>query len=200
MIRWYISPYSGAGTSLDPFHAKCWDYTDPGRDKCSGTRCPQRKHYIVRVVAPQSVHDTIVANNAGTVISPLFNDEASESTALNAPHENVNEKLGVEGHGYPTDWMIGTHTLKDMIRYITKLMHISQRLQRFDLVDRLFTLGLGSTVADLTLTQRTAIRNWLQDRGLDITWITASTTIRQVLHFIASNVKMNKIRIGYLEL
>jgi hypothetical protein len=200
MIRWYISPYSGAGTPLDPFHARCWDFTDPEKDKCTGTRCPQKRHYIVRVDAPQAAHDAIIANNAGTIISPLYQDAAAEVAALDIPFLNPAEKLAVDNHGYPLEWMSATHTLRHMLRHIVRMMHMSQRFSRSPVADRLFTVGLSSTVSDLTVPQRNAIRTFVQNHGFDITWITNQTTMRQLLRRFVDDLGPVHVRVGKLEL
>lgn len=199
-IRWYLSPYTGGGSFDNPIHAKCWDYTDQTQNQCTGTRMPQRQEYLVRVNAPQAIHDAIVANDAGTVISPMYADEAAEASALDAEFTDATYKAAVDGKHYSTSWMTTGNTFRDMLRYVVRMCHLGQRLHKFGpVVTRVMELGLSSTVADLTAAQRTAVRNWMTNHGLATGWITNGTTIRQVLHFILTNLGFGKHHIGKLE-
>lgn len=138
MIRWYISPYSGTGRFDDPFHAACWDHTDPEKDKCRGTRCPAKRHYIVRVEAPEDTHKKIVDAKAGTVISGLFKDEAEESTAMASKSDAQEIKEAIKKEGYPTDWMTDDSTLRDVIRCTVVLAHKSQKTHKTAQKDEIF--------------------------------------------------------------
>lgn len=188
MIRWYISPYSGTGTSFDAFHASAWDLIDPVKDKCEGTFCEARRHYIVRVIAPQAVHDEIISKGAGRPVSKLFQDEADEDRGLNESFSD--EAKDADSDGYDLSWITPQTTRKDVLRHIIKTVKISQILNNHP---RLFSLPLDSTAADLTLAQRTAIRNWMTSKGLDVSWITASTTLRELKHYIISTASFSRI-------
>jgi|WetSurMetagenome_2_1015567.scaffolds.fasta_scaffold446810_2 hypothetical protein len=194
MIRWYISPYAGDGTPDNPYHAAAWDLTNPVTDNVTGMFCPQKSHYIVRVKAPQGAHDAIVAQGAGKPIGPIHVDEAAEDAALDSPL--TDDVSAIETDGYSTAWLGGTNTLRDLLRYAYRVLILSQLIHRTPVAERIFELGLGATVADLTTQQRNAVRDWMTNKGLATGWITNSTTIRQVLHYIVTGLGIGKIKVA----
>jgi len=56
--------------------------------------------------------------------------------------------------------------------------------------------NLDTTVNQVPQAIRTAIRNWMQSKGLAIGWITNATTVREILHFIVSNLGIGKLRMS----
>lgn len=195
-IRWYISPYAGTGTPDDAFRAAAWDVTDPELNQLKGgIRCTQRRHYIVKIDAPQAIHDRIIAETGSKPVSPLFSDDAAEDLALDGEFSASTISADAEAAGYSVEW-VGSNTLRDVLRYFIRVAHLAQRLEKTPLATRIFTLGLTATVGDLTTQQRNAVRNWMTDRGLATGWITNATTIRQVLHFIVLNLGIGKLKIA----
>jgi len=192
-IRWYISPYAGAGTALDPFHAAAWDYTDPALNQCFGTYNAYRQHFVVRVDAPQTTHDAIIAAGAGKPIGKLFTDNIQEDAEFDTPV--TDDVSGLEADGINTAWKDINSTHRDVLRYALRTAHLAQMLRKNPAAQRLLSLGLNSTASDLTAQQRTTIRTWMTSKGMAIGWITNATTVRQLIHHIVTNLRFGKISV-----
>lgn len=53
--------------------------------------------------------------------------------------------------------------------------------------------SLDGTVADVPVGARTRIQNWMQDKGLDTSWIVGTTTVRAVLKFIVGGLNISPL-------
>ena len=60
----------------------------------------------------------------------------------------------------------------------------------------IFAVGLTATVGDLSSQTRTRVRDWMDAKGLDTTWITNQTLIRQVLQYLLENLNWPVITFG----
>ena len=63
-------------------------------------------------------------------------------------------------------------------------------------IKQLIANNLDTTVNQVPQAIRTAIKNWMQAKGLAIGWITNATTVREILHFITQNLGIGKLRMS----
>jgi hypothetical protein len=208
MIRCYISNYVLTGQVGNPeypigyradFHLILEQ--DP-TVRWGGMDNPHRQHYVARLSATQATHDAIIAQGKGVPVSPLFADEAEEEIFLDAPVAGMDSTLrnsvqtALENAGYNTNWIQGTHTFRNIAQYFWRVTALAQRIHGENHAGfrRLLSLPLNGTVADLTGQERTAVRNWMTNKGWSVTWITNATTIRAVIHFVVLNLN-HRIRV-----
>lgn len=208
-IRIYMAPHIGAGHS-NYWEANSWtDSSGPWRsplhkyrniaagDKFDFTHHPARRISISAMGAVSATHDAI---DADSTITPIIPARAADMPALlaifNTPFSSYPlawrnaARAKLEGWGVNTEWITGTHTMKDVLRHVLKLFHIVQRadgLQLSNVLAFFRQANLDATVASIPAAQRNAIGSWLTERGYDTSWIVGTTTLRQVVHSIVSD-------------
>jgi hypothetical protein len=109
----------------------------------------------------------------------------------------------LEADGYPMDWVVpGVTTRRQVFKALSQGIRIHQRMrgfpgltkaQRFDAL-RFAGRGLTTTVSAIPVTYRNAAEAWMTAHGLDTSWITGSTTLRQVLRYIADTIGWRGLR------
>lgn len=190
-IRWYISPYIGTGAANDHYRTNIDDLISGG-EEAIGSDQPQRRYFIRRVDSSVSTHAAILADGH-TPISPLMTTEDIDSTyggmaaGLRAAIEAACDQRGID-----ISWMDSSTTLRQLIRRIIMLCWLGQQIlgEKHPVMKALLGASLDTTVAQLTTAQRDAAKTWMQNKGLAIGWITASTTIRQIISHILTNLDL----------
>ena len=86
----------------------------------------------------------------------------------------------MENHGLPTDWIVGTTTVREVVKQIIRALLACQRLG----IDYPET-SLDNTWATLPLRMQNAIRDLLQRGAVPIADITASTPVRAIVRKFA---------------
>lgn len=145
----------------------------------------------VLVQCSSSLHTTIAADSEIIPLSPELADAAAIQTWLDGPLGTPTTVLArLEADGISTAWITAQTTRRDMFRYVSRVMACTQDLRRLKDVDALavFAASLDATVNTLSTTTRTRAVTWMQNRGLDTSWIVPSTTtVRQVIHFVVQS-------------
>jgi len=160
---------------------------------------PARRISICTVEASAAVLTAIEADVRVTPVIPLrATDRAHLATILATPFSSYPlawrnaARTKLEGWGIDTSGITGSHTMKDVLRYVVKMFSVAQVADGHRQVDAksFLTQNIDATVASIPAAQRQAIGAWLQSKGIDTSWITGTTTVRQVVatlpgHFAA---------------
>ena len=184
-VRIYIAPQIGSGIVLSPDPSTWSDTTGPFRSLLNNfinlaagegfeeIDHPARRISICTVEASATTLDAIEGDARVVPVLPI---RATDRTHL--------ESLGVN-----TEWITGASTMKDVLRQIVKLFSVAQVADGHGQTDvKEFIRGnLDVQVSAIPVAQRQAIGAWLQSRGIDTSWITGSTTVRQVVASLPEN-------------
>jgi len=210
-IRIYIAPQIGSGMMLDPNPANWTDTTGPFRsilhsfinpangDNFDEIDHPARRISICTVEASAAVLTAIEADVRVTPVIPLrATDRAHLATILATPFSSYPlawrnaARAKLEGWGIDTSGITGSHTMKDVLRVVIKMFSVAQVADGHGQVNvkAFLTENLDTQVSAIPVASRQAIGAWLQSKGIDTSWITGTTTVRQVVatlpgHFAA---------------
>lgn len=207
MKRIYRAPQVGTGSINDPITSILNELIDvQAGDHFDEIDHPARKYSICTVTASQKTHDAIESDGRSVALTPLLSDIGFVS-AMDTPFADVPQalrdkaKAQLESDGINTAWIMGTNTLRDVLRHLCRMHFFSQIADGVGnaALRGFLTRNLNETVGSLTVAQRTAARNWMQARGLGIGWITNQTTVREVVHYVVENLGWEKIRFGGTE-
>jgi hypothetical protein len=123
-------------------------------------------------------------------MSPEMSDVFAMQTWLSGTHNFTAAQINrLDADGVPMDWVTGA-THRDIIRYLMRHSRLLQHLIRERNADitGFIRQSLAATVNQIPVAQRQRIANWMEARGLSTTWISpATTTVRQVVHYIIVN-------------
>lgn len=201
-IRFYIAPFEFVTTET----GDCWqiifhNILDSAQGECySIFDNPSRRIGLCHVVALEATHTTLMADSRIVPLSPLADDATDLRSKLDTVLNDIPNisviKTKLENHGINTEWITGTNTVKDAMRYLMRLFYMSQKFEGMMDNDLLGFIqnNLTTTVANVPLAVRNKVKTWMQNRGLAIGWITNTTTVREILHFIITNLGIGKIK------
>ena len=188
---WYRTARVGDGSPTDGYRSKLCNYIVGDGD---GTFFSDIVNYAraVRyalVRCDESLMDTIDADEDITPLSPRFNTDVDAEEWLDSPRCDA-FKDAMESDGMNTNWVNNEDTNRQLYRYLRRFHNIIKHVIRNgdSSAMEFFMHNLDRTVANIPPTVRTGFRNWMENIGLDSNWITPSTTVRQVLHYVAENV------------
>lgn len=190
--RFYRTARLGDGSRANPFRsaltryipgsiqgATFWDWIHDAR--------PLR--YALALT--DSVTHVLAASDADIqALSPELADLAAVNTWLESSTLSDPAHTTLEGDGISTQWIAAQTTRRQLFRYAARLHVVVQdvkRLKNAETMD-IFGRGLDLQMNQVPVTTRQKIRTWMEAKGLDTTWITNATTVRQVLHYIVQNV------------
>jgi hypothetical protein len=92
--------------------------------------------------------------------------------------------------GYDTGWITLSTTIKEVLKDIFDWLN-DRKEYTDELLDMVYSkfgiVDLDLTVGEIPAAKRELIQNWLIKKGYDISWITASNTVRQVLKYMSYN-------------
>jgi hypothetical protein len=103
-------------------------------------------------------------------------------------------RSALEARGLSVAWLTSGNTLRDALRYVLRVFVLSQ-VGDSNLID-LIKRNLDTTVSQVPLGIRNGVRAWMEARGLSVGWITSQTTVRQILHYIVTNLGIGKVRLA----
>lgn len=150
--------------------------------------------------ADSTVHALCAADPGITPYSPELADLDAVHAWLDSPLSSVSQTIRdqLESDGFSTSWANAQTTRREAFRYISRMHRMLQELRRFENLDamQLFNRGLDTTIGSMTVTQRNRLANWMQNRGLDTSWITGPTTIRAVIQYIYDNLNWPILQFG----
>lgn len=212
-VRIYIAPSIGDGghpatqvsDTTGPFRSRVSKYLAAG-DIHSQTDLPARGLFLSIVDGSATTHTAILADSLITPVTPAaVADMAALAAQLNAPFSSYTlawrnaAKAKLEGWGINTDWITGTDTLRSVLRAFVKMIHISQRFGlgegRTGLVEWI-NANLDTTVSALPLSARNGIGQWMDSVGIDTSWITGTTTVREIQRYIATRLSFPAWHLG----
>lgn len=201
-IRIYVAPQIGSGMMIDPNPSNWTDATGPYRsllnkyiDSSAGDRFeeidhPGRKISICCVTATAAAHTAIEADPAITPVIPRRAVDAADLSAiLSAPLASyplawrTAARSKMESWGIDTSWITGSTTMKDLLTRLIRILSVAQVAAGHGAAaDTLGFLGqnLEMIVSAIPPAQRSAIGDWLRSRGIDTSWITGTTTVREI--------------------
>lgn len=204
--RLYRSIRIGTGARDNPWRSKLtlyitadgtgadfWDWIHDARPvRYALTRCDS------------TVHTQIAADIEITPLSP----ELSTLAALNSWGNELASTIPLgmrdqlEADGCSMSWVTAQTTKREVLRYLSRMHRISQELRRLRESDALDFLmqDLTRPVAQVPLAARTRISTWMHNHDLETTWITGSTTVREVIHFILEQRVWDPLPFGALSL
>lgn len=208
-LRIYIAPQIGSGMLLS-YNPKTWsDTTGPWRsllhnfvNTANGDRFdeidhPARRISIVTLEAEVAVHDAIDADSRIVPVIPLrATDRLHLKQILEAPFSSyplawrTAARTKLESWGVNTEWITGSNMMKDVIRQVVKIFSVAQMADGQGQTNAIEFLkgNLDVQVSAIPTAQRTAIGTWLQGKGIDTTWITGTTTVRQVVASLPASI------------
>ncbi len=201
MIRIYLSPQVGIGSMIDPWRSRINLYIQLGEyfDEWNNH---DRHISICFVDAIQASHDAIAADSLITPLSRMHSSDADLESGLDTPlsqftdPELNNLKAALENAGIDTGWTTPATTLRTLIRVALRNIYLNQTSDgREPLFIEFLTTNSDATFGSLRLIVRNRIRNWFQNHGLDDSWITQQTTLREIRRYIINNMSFPRIRI-----
>lgn len=210
MYRIYAAPMIGDGSAPTPEAARrcvVVDHLQPGEDATTYDH-PSRGYAIALVEASEATHNTIAGLTGVVVLSPLAANRIEFGNYLDQPLSSFPSALTtallarLESNGINTSWANGTTTLRAVLRYLRRVITIAQRIDAA--ADTNFAAflqaDLSVQVNQLSVPVRSAVQSWMQGRGLAIGWINNLTTVREIVHFIQSNLDESSILLDGAEL
>lgn len=202
LVRFYIAPQIGTGTMEDPFRSLINNYVNVSEGEWfDEIDNPARRISLVCVHAIQATHDTIAADTSVIAIGNAT-EEANIKTALDSlisAIPNVSAlKTKLEGIGISTSWYSSDNTVRDGIRYLIRVFSFAQiadgegnsRIKTF------IANNLDTTMNQIPAATRNAASDWMLAKGLATGWITSTTTVRQVLHYVVTNLGFGILRMS----
>lgn len=144
------------------------------------------------VCCDETIHNTIEADLEIQAMSPRFADLPAVQAWLDGDWDSTpaTAKLQFENDGISTAWTAPATTRRNFWRYLNRYHSITHDLAR-DKDPDLFELlkaNLNLTVGTIPAAKRQKFANWMNRKGLSTTWITGTTTIRQVVQFVLENI------------
>ncbi len=200
--RFYLAPQQGTGTMMDPYCSILNDLINIQQgDWFDEIDNPARHISICCVHASQTSHDAILADGRALPIGNLINDtqlKVHMDSLLSTLPNLVTLKTALESRGISTSWFSGSNTIRDGIRYLVRVFSTCQIAdgQGDGNIKDLIGKNLTITVAQIPVAIRNGVKTWMQAKGLAIGWITNSTTVREILHFIVENLGFGKFKMS----
>jgi len=203
--RFYRSLMVGTGTRSDPYRsdltrfivadgsgANFWDLAAP-----AGWH-PAR---YALAIADSTVHAAIDADGTNLALSGELVDLPTVATFLDgtdAQNLAANILAQFETDGVSTAWLASQTTVRQMLSYLSRLVVILQDVDRLANTNALaaFASALSTTVSQLSANVKTQVAAWMTGKGLDTSWIVGSTTVRQVLQYILTNINWPTLSLG----
>ena len=202
-ISFYLAPQQGTGTFLDPYRSILNNLIDITQgDWFDEIDNPARHISICCVHTSDATHATIATNAQVITVSPLYADDSQLQTGMSTLLSSIPGigaiRTKLESNGIDTSWATGSSTIKDAIQYLIRTHSIAQIAdgQAFTEVKQFIANNLDTTVGNVSATIRNRVATWMQNHGLDTSWIVGTTTVRQVVAYIINNFSWNKLRMS----
>ncbi len=189
--RFYTSLTIGDGLSKKTaFRSKLCNYiVNDGTQDLWDWYNPARQHRFCLALCNSSLHATIVTDADIIALSP----ELADISAVNVWLDSIVDPMSfadIEKGGVPVHWAVGTTTTwRQLWRFVAAWHYVSQRFSGENDNHGLTFLkaNLDHTVSSVPHTTRTRIASWMTNKGLDTSWITDTTPVRDIVSFIIQN-------------
>jgi len=137
---------------------------------------------------------TSLSSNIDVVSIPANLDNSVSAIALNVVRD------ALEGLHIPGNWVTTSHTYRQVTRTVALFFDFMQRVQGLT-TERLFSgRALSATWGSLPAGVKQVLRDAATAGGLDYSFVTSSTTIREILLNFAGQWGSKTILIGGVEL
>jgi len=152
---------------------------------------PDEPHFIQQVIAhvfpwcihkydlSQPAHDDVMANLTGIFSFPAGALDRIVADIPQTIRTAIRDKLDVIGFDYT--WITDQTTIREIL---SNLFHSIQLAEWADVQIANKNFDLNKTVADVPAEKRQLVNQHLQDLGIDTSWITLSTTIREIISYV----------------
>jgi hypothetical protein len=204
-VKIYLAPQIGSGTFLDPFRSKLNNYINvQAGESFDEIDNPARRYSICTVIAQPATHQTIATDPTIIALTPNDVTPAQLQAVLDSPVSSLpsafrtNVQNALEAKGISFAWVGASNTVRDVFRYLLRVHFFAQRVEGEGNINifNFIKQNLDTTAKDLTAAQRNAVKNWMDSKGLSTGWITNTTTVRQVIHAIVTDLGFGIIKIG----
>jgi len=202
-IRFYIGPQIGSGTVLNPYRSLLNDFIHiENGEWFTEIDNPARRISICCVVAEQTTHTAIATDSRVIICSPLADDKADMKTKLENTFNSIAGaaalKVKLEAIGIDTSWIGGSDTLRLGLRYLLRVFTVGQFADGESVgeVREFLKANLTTQVSAVPAVIRDRVKTWMQNKGLAVGWITGTTTVRQVIHYIVTNLNIGKLNMS----
>ena len=177
--RYYICRRIGAGTEDNHYNSELRQYIMDNH--------PSEPHFTQQVIThtipwvlmcydlSDGAHNDVMANVSQAFSFPAIALNAQMSDIPVDTRNNIQTKL--ESVGFEFSWASGATTLREIFEYISHSIQLSVwcdtqiSAQNFD---------INKTVSTITATKRQKLQQHLNDLGIDTSWITGATTIKEI--------------------
>ena len=107
-------------------------------------------------------------------------------------------KVKLEAIGIDTSWISGSDTLRLGLRYLLRVFTVGQFVdgEAVGEVREFLKSNLTTQVSAVPAVIRDKVKTWMQNKGLAVGWITGTTTVRQVIHYIVINLNIEKLNMS----
>jgi hypothetical protein len=210
-INLYLAPREAATLTMGP---KTWPITrsilcayvdSPAGEWFDEIDHADRALSLCCVHASDATHAAIQADARVTRVLPVLSVTAAQIAArLDSPLSDLyttpqlvafRDKL--TNLGFDVDDLGLSSTPRDVMQRLVNHLFVHQRFHDAPVKD-LLALSLTATVGSISAARRNAIKAWMTGRGIDSSWITLTTTIREVVRFVVANVPPLRHRFGRL--
>lgn len=184
MKRYYINRVIGNGSHETPYNSELRQYI---RD-----HWPNEPHFLFQAIyAPwcmwcvmkydlsDAAHADVMANLTGVFDFPSGALDRPLSAIPSAKRQAIRSKL--EGIGFDFAWATTSNTIRDVLKY---LIHTIQLAAWAEVAISNKNFDVNKTVADVPQEKRQIVNQHLQDLKIDTSWITATTTIGEIVRKI----------------
>lgn len=197
--RFYRCDQIGDGTRSNPFRSVLTAYVTQNE---SGegfwdliNRAVPTRYAVARTL--HSVHLSIDGDVRCTALSSELADITAVNGWLDGTHDGVGNSV-FEGDSISMAWTTQSTTRRQVFRYLVRQHAVIQNIRgvRENLALLVLAGNLDARVNTFPSGQRQAVARWMNSKGLSTTWITGSTTVRQVLQFILENADWPVLSLG----
>lgn len=204
-IALYLAPQIGSGTYSDPYRSMLNDLINIiSGDWFDEIDHPIRRVSICCVHASDATHSAIALNSQVVRLSSLMPDNLDFASKMDMAATSLPTDMqtaivtALEAKGINTAWMSAATTLRELVAMLLRVCQFAQRAEGNNnaALKILITANLDSTFGSFTTTRRNAIKTWMASKGLATGWITNSSTVRQIIHFIMMNMGWPKLRLS----
>jgi len=185
MIRYYLAPIvqTTLPNGRTPNVVKPFIYIDMSQGDRYAAMMPNpwKMWGLCKITTElQSTLDDI-AGDADIKLIPFFSNtgvylDLSATVADVNPTDRQKIANFLEERRIPTDWIEGGTTLREVMRFVVRLLMLVQKLKA-----NFPELDIDDTWSDIPAAKRTKIRAWADNHNIDYSDVTADTPIRQIL-------------------
>jgi hypothetical protein len=200
--RFYISAKTGTGARSDPFRSTVMKIVQANGGGVVNDMMNAATPFRFSVAfADSAIHTLCVANANVRALSPELADQATVDAHMAGAVGVIPAglKTVMENAGIPLDWVdpVG-NTNRNVWAYVASWHFMVQRASGQDQTNVVAFLGnnLDSTIAQVPAAARNAIATFMDNLGIDRSWVTNATLVREVVTFIVNRYPRDMYTFG----